>query len=117
MTGADQKAVTPRPSTFHIVSRVLVTRNGDTIAYVIATGGRRHLFWAVSHLPGVPLAGVRRRTPALLGDFGRRFVERWALRAPGDTDALAAAWQPLANLLEVHASAEEGIFYPVLAKK
>jgi len=51
------------------------------------------------------------------GDFRRRFVELWDLRASGDTDALAAAWQPLANLLEVHASAEEGILYPVLLKK
>ena len=35
------------------------------------------------------------------GDFRRRFVELWDWRASGDTGALAAAWQPLANLLEV----------------
>ena len=51
------------------------------------------------------------------GDFRRRFVELWDLRHSGDTGALAAAWQPLATLLEVHASAEEEIFYPVLLKR
>jgi len=50
-------------------------------------------------------------------DFRRRFVELWDLRPSGDTGAIAAAWQPLADLLEVHASAEEEIFYPVLLKK
>ena len=50
------------------------------------------------------------------GDFRRRFVELWDLRRSGDTGALDAAWQPLAHLLEVHASAEEEIFYPVLLK-
>jgi Hemerythrin HHE cation binding domain len=51
------------------------------------------------------------------GDFRRRFVQLWDLRHSGGTGALAAAWQPLANLLEVHASAEEEIFYPILLKK
>jgi len=51
------------------------------------------------------------------GDFRRRFVDLWDLRHSGDTGALAAAWQPLANLLVVHASAEEEIFYPVLLKR
>jgi len=51
------------------------------------------------------------------GDFRRRFVELWDLRHSGDTGALAVAWQPLADLLEVHASAEEEIFYPVLLKR
>ena len=51
------------------------------------------------------------------GDFRCRFVELWDLRHSGDTGALAVAWQPLADLLEVHASAEEEIFYPVLLKR
>ena len=50
-------------------------------------------------------------------DFRRRFVDLWDLRQSGDTGALSAAWQPLADLLEVHASAEEEIFYPVLLKR
>jgi hypothetical protein len=51
------------------------------------------------------------------GDFRRRFVQLWDLRHSGDTGAVAAAWQPLADLLEVHARAEEEIFYPVLLKR
>ena len=50
-------------------------------------------------------------------DFRRRFVELWDLRHSGEPAALAAAWQPLADLLEVHASAEEEIFYPLLLTK
>ena len=51
------------------------------------------------------------------GDFRSQFVELWDLRRSGDAGAISAAWQPLADLLEVHASAEEVIFYPVLLKR
>jgi hypothetical protein len=50
-------------------------------------------------------------------EFRRHFVALWDLRPEGDAKAIAAVWQPLADLLEVHASAEEEIFYPVLLKK
>ncbi|MDI1289386.1 MAG: hemerythrin domain-containing protein [bacterium] len=50
-------------------------------------------------------------------DFRRRFVDLWDLRPEGDVQRLDAAWRELANLLEVHASAEEEILYPVLLKK
>ena len=50
-------------------------------------------------------------------DFRRLFVELWDLRPSGATGELTAAWQPLADLLEVHAKAEEEIFYPVLLKR
>jgi hypothetical protein len=50
-------------------------------------------------------------------DFRSRFVQLWDLRPSGDKGMLTAAWQPLANLLEVHASAEEEIFYPVLLRR
>lgn len=50
-------------------------------------------------------------------EFRRQFVELWDLRASGDPGAISATWQPLADLLEVHATAEEEIFYPVLLKR
>jgi hypothetical protein len=50
-------------------------------------------------------------------EFRRQFVALWDLRPAGDAKAIAAAWQPLADLLEVHASAEEEIFYPVLLRR
>jgi hypothetical protein len=50
-------------------------------------------------------------------EFRGQFVALWDLRPSGDADSIAAAWQPLAALLEVHASAEEDILYPVLLKR
>jgi len=40
------------------------------------------------------------------GDVRRRFVELWNVRTSGDAGELAldAAWQPIANLLDGHAS-------------
>ncbi|GAC1575202.1 MAG: hypothetical protein NVS3B7_07610 [Candidatus Elarobacter sp.] len=46
-------------------------------------------------------------------DFRRRFR---ALHELDDAEALQAAWQALADLLEVHAAAEEAVFYPALLK-
>lgn len=51
------------------------------------------------------------------GEFRDQFVALWDLRPEGDDGAIGAAWQPLADLLEVHAQAEEDIFYPVLLKR
>jgi hypothetical protein len=49
--------------------------------------------------------------------FRAQFVALWDQRPGGDTDGIAAVWQPLADLLEVHAKAEENIVYPVLLKR
>jgi len=40
------------------------------------------------------------------GDVRRRFVELWNERTSGDPSELAAAWQPVATLLEDHASTQ-----------
>ncbi len=50
-------------------------------------------------------------------EFRRQFVALWDRRPAADSHAISGAWQPLADLLEVHASAEEEIFYPVLLKR
>jgi iron-sulfur cluster repair protein YtfE (RIC family) len=49
--------------------------------------------------------------------FRHQFEGLAALRLTGDSLALATGWQRLADLLEVHASAEEEILYPVLLKE
>jgi hypothetical protein len=51
--------------------------------------------------------------------FRRRFVELDDLRSasPDDVGALSRSWQPLADLLDVHAVAEEEIFYPELLRE
>jgi hypothetical protein len=51
------------------------------------------------------------------GEFRTRFANLWGMRSDGDAVARAVAWRVLANLLEVHASAEEEILYPVLLKR
>jgi hypothetical protein len=53
------------------------------------------------------------------GDVRRRFVELWHERTSGDTGAvaLAAAWQPVENLLENHASAQAQVADPALLKE
>lgn len=50
--------------------------------------------------------------------FRRQFAELDELRArsPRDTAALETAWRPLAQRLDVHAVAEEKIFYPQLLR-
>ena len=72
MLDAQQEAMTHLASTLDVVPRVVATRVGATITDVVAEDGRHHFVWAVTHLPGSPLATARRRTPALLEDFGRR---------------------------------------------
>lgn len=49
------------------------------------------------------------------GDLRRRFAEMDSLRAEGcDPSRLRQVWLPLAETLEVHAAAEEAVFYPLL---
>lgn len=50
--------------------------------------------------------------------FRRRFAEMDALRSDrADPPRLERVWRPLAQKLEVHASAEETVFYPRLLKE
>ena len=53
------------------------------------------------------------------GDVRRRFAELWNERTSGEAGAvgLAAAWQPVASLLEDHASAQEERADPVLLRE
>ena len=51
------------------------------------------------------------------GDVRRRFVELWNERTSGDAGALAAAWQPVATLLENHASAQVEVADPALLRE
>ena len=51
--------------------RVVAAGDGTLRSEIAGADGRHHLVWMISFLPGVPLAQVRHRTPALLEDFGR----------------------------------------------
>jgi 4-aminobutyrate aminotransferase-like enzyme/Ser/Thr protein kinase RdoA (MazF antagonist) len=71
MLDAQQRALAHLAGADVPTPRVLPTAAGDTVTPVHADG-RVHLAWMITHLPGVPLAAARRRTPALYEDFGRR---------------------------------------------
>jgi hypothetical protein len=44
----------------------------------------------------------------------RRFADLDDAQATGDRTAIRAAWEPLADLLDLHAETEEQVFYPKL---
>jgi Hemerythrin HHE cation binding domain len=44
----------------------------------------------------------------------RRFADLDDAQASGDRTAISAAWEPLADLLDLHAESEEQVFYPKL---
>jgi 4-aminobutyrate aminotransferase-like enzyme/Ser/Thr protein kinase RdoA (MazF antagonist) len=60
---ADKVATTPR---------VFVARHGESLFEIRGDDGRSHLAWAVSYLPGRPLAHTRYRSPKLFEELGRQ---------------------------------------------
>ena len=52
-------------------AQVVRTINDEAIGGAIGPDGRSHFVWAVTHLPGITIATVRHRSPALLSEFGR----------------------------------------------
>jgi len=69
---AQQRAITHLAQRLDLTPRVLSTVNGGTLIEMPSADGKRHWVWAVSWLPGVPLANVARRSTALHEDFGRQ---------------------------------------------
>jgi len=51
--------------------RPLPTLSGDMVTRIPGDGGRSHLVWAITHVPGAPIGTIRHRSRALLEDFGR----------------------------------------------
>ncbi len=72
---AQQRALGHIAPAFGRVPNVLATTAGGAVADVAGTDGRRHLVWAVTHLPGTPLAQQHHRTTALLEDLGAHIGE------------------------------------------
>ena len=71
MLDAQQRALAHLAGRLAVVPRVVPTAGGEAMVEATLPDGRRHLVWAVSWLPGVPLGEVRRRSPALLEELGR----------------------------------------------
>ena len=75
-------------TTIDIVPRVVPTLAGDVFSMLHGVEGREHLAWAVSFLPGVPLALARRRSNMMLEGFGASIAS--LTRALADFDDAAA---------------------------
>jgi 4-aminobutyrate aminotransferase-like enzyme/Ser/Thr protein kinase RdoA (MazF antagonist) len=72
---AQQQAIALLSRRTSLVPRVVPATTGKSLNEAQDADGRRHLVWAVTHLPGVPLASARYRSKQLLTDFGRRIGE------------------------------------------
>ena len=68
---AQQAAMAHVAARTTLCPRPLPTRDGELIATVPGDDGRQHFVWAVTHLPGRPLATLRHRSVVFLEDFGR----------------------------------------------
>jgi 4-aminobutyrate aminotransferase-like enzyme/Ser/Thr protein kinase RdoA (MazF antagonist)/murein DD-endopeptidase MepM/ murein hydrolase activator NlpD len=68
---AQNQAMAAVSATDAIVPLVLPTRTGECIAAREIAPGTRWFVRLLSYLPGVPLAQVKRQSPALLRDLGR----------------------------------------------
>jgi 4-aminobutyrate aminotransferase-like enzyme/Ser/Thr protein kinase RdoA (MazF antagonist)/murein DD-endopeptidase MepM/ murein hydrolase activator NlpD len=67
---AQQRAMQHVAQAFALTPRVQPLLDGSTLARVVAPDGRKHLAWAISALPGVPLGTASYRTPELFERFG-----------------------------------------------
>lgn len=69
---AQQRAITHLAQRLDVTPRVLSALGGGSLVEMPGTEGKRHWVWAISWLPGVPLANVVRRSTALHEDLGRQ---------------------------------------------
>jgi Ser/Thr protein kinase RdoA (MazF antagonist) len=69
---AQQEAMRHVAERIDTTPRVLSTNGGETKVEVAGVDGRRHLLWAVSWLPGRPLASAPCRSVEMLEDLGRQ---------------------------------------------
>ncbi|MGH9852466.1 MAG: phosphotransferase, partial [Blastocatellia bacterium] len=69
---AQQQAMARVAQDAPICQRVVESLGGASIAEIESPAGVRHFVWLVTYQPGVPLGGVKRHSPELLFDLGRR---------------------------------------------
>ncbi|HEY9227033.1 MAG TPA: aminotransferase class III-fold pyridoxal phosphate-dependent enzyme [Gemmatimonadaceae bacterium] len=72
MLEAQQRAITHLAQRLDTTPRVLSTVNGRSLAEVTGADDRRYWVWAISWLPGVPMASLSRRSKSLYEDLGRQ---------------------------------------------
>src|SRR5262249_58744835 len=52
--------------------RIAPTQSGAPLTEIRSASGMKHFVWMVDWLPGVPLGDLKRHSPELLRDLGRR---------------------------------------------
>jgi 4-aminobutyrate aminotransferase-like enzyme/Ser/Thr protein kinase RdoA (MazF antagonist) len=72
MIEAHQNALVHLSSTLTTTPRLLDAFDGSSLVDVRGEDGKAHQAWAITWLPGHPLATATRRTPELYEDFGRQ---------------------------------------------
>jgi len=72
MLEAQQRAMSWIAERARLSQRIAQTPSGDQVTEIRSTSGVSHFVWMVTWLPGTPLGAVRRHSPALLRDLGRR---------------------------------------------
>lgn len=72
LLAAQQDALAHVSATLTTTPRVLRATDGSSLVEVTAGNGKQHLVWAITWLPGRPLATISRRTSELYEDLGRQ---------------------------------------------
>ncbi|MDQ2766382.1 MAG: aminotransferase class III-fold pyridoxal phosphate-dependent enzyme [Gemmatimonadota bacterium] len=88
MLEAQQQALMHVAQHVDVTPRVMPATSGDTLVEVTAPDGRSHLAWAISWLPGRPLAIASRKSRELLEDFGRNIGALAVALATFDSPAI-----------------------------
>jgi len=68
--------------------RVIPARSGDTVTEVQSESGLKHLARLVTYLPGAPFGMIRRHSPELLHDLGRKLGQLDSVLAGFDHPAI-----------------------------
>ncbi len=71
MLEAQQRALSHLAGRVAFTPRIVPTAVGELLVPVTDGEGRTHLAWAITYLPGRPLAETTHPSPALLADLGR----------------------------------------------
>jgi 4-aminobutyrate aminotransferase-like enzyme/Ser/Thr protein kinase RdoA (MazF antagonist) len=69
---AQNLAMTHVAQSLSFCPRVIPAKSGDTICEIESESGSKHLVRLVTYLPGVPFGTIKRHSPELLRDLGRK---------------------------------------------
>ncbi|HZF39302.1 MAG TPA: aminotransferase class III-fold pyridoxal phosphate-dependent enzyme, partial [Blastocatellia bacterium] len=69
---AQQRAMARVAERAQCRQRIAPTQSGDLLTEIRSASGMRHFVWMVDWLPGIPLGDLKRHSPELLRDLGRR---------------------------------------------